>query len=243
MEKEHWSQVFDAIVQTRRAVRKFDPMEYDPISVTNSLKRAVLAPSSSNMQLWEFYRISKPDDLKAMTVICMGQNTAATAKEIVVVVARPDLWKQRADANLEHVRNVHGDRPSFRGQSALSYYSKLMPLLYNNDRLGFRSALKKIFVTISGFKKSMVREVTGNDIRIVAQKSAALAAQTFMLSMVAEGHDTCPVEGFDSVRLKRFLRLPKRAEVNMVITCGKRTPEGIYGERFRIPLEQVVKNI
>lgn len=91
-----------------------------------------------------------------------------------------------------------------------------------------------------GWKKPMVREVTGSDIRVVVHKSAALAAQTFMLSMVAEGHDTCPVEGFDSVRLKRFLNLPSKAEVNMVITCGKRIPEGIYGERFRVPESDVV---
>ena len=240
---ENWSQAFEEMVQRRRAVRKFDADDYDPSSVTKSLERAVLAPSSSNMQLWEFYRISKKDHLAQMVPICMGQNTAATAREMIVVVARPDLWKARAESNLNHVKEVHGDRPSFRGQSALSYYSKLMPLLYNNDRLGIRGALKKIFVTFSGLKKAMVREVTGIDIRIVVQKSAALAAQTFMLSMVAEGHDTCPVEGFDSVRLKRFLKLPRKAEINMVITCGKRTTEGIYGERFRIPIEQVVKNL
>lgn len=68
-----------------------------------------------------------------------------------------------------------------------------------------------------------------------------MAAQTFMLSMVAEGHDTCPVEGFDSVRVKKILQLPSRAEINMVITCGKRIPEGIYGDRFRVPSEWVVK--
>jgi nitroreductase len=67
-----------------------------------------------------------------------------------------------------------------------------------------------------------------------------LAAQTFMLSMVAEGHDTCPVEGFDSVRVKRLLHLPRKAEINMVITCGKRVPEGIYGPRFRVPIDEVV---
>ena len=85
-----------------------------------------------------------------------------------------------------------------------------------------------------------MREVGGKDVRVVIHKSAALAAQTFMLSMTAEGHDTCPVEGFDSKRLKKLLNLPHRAEINMVITCGKRIPEGVYGERFRVPLEEVV---
>ena len=237
------SEAFNQIVKTRRAVRKYHPTDYNPIAVTNSLERAQLAPSSSNMQLWEMYRVSTPEKIKEVSFCCLGQNTTETAKEIIVVVARRDLWRQRAEANLNHVKNVHGDRPSFRGQSALKYYSKLMPLLYNNDFLGFRGLMKKIFVTIAGFKRPMVRQVTGTDMRIVVHKSAALAAQTFMLSMSAEGHDTCPVEGMDSKRLKQLLNLPRKAEINMVISCGKRIPEGIYGERFRIPLSEMVKQV
>ena len=238
---EHHSTAFEEIVQFRRSVRKFHPEDYDPKAVTVSLDRAQLAPNSSNMQLWEFYRISETHSLKSMAEACLGQNTAVTAKEMVVVVVRPDLWKQRAKANYDHVKTVHGDRPSFRGQSALDYYGKLMPLLYNNDALGIRGFFKKIYVTIMGLKRPMVRQVTGTDVRIVVHKSAALAAQTFMLSMVAEGHDTCPVEGFDSVRVKKILNLPRQAEINMIITCGKRIPEGIYGDRYRVPSEWVVK--
>jgi nitroreductase len=115
-----------------------------------------------------------------------------------------------------------------------------MPILYNNDPLGIRGGIKMLVAWFIGLRRPMVRQVNRTDMRIVAHKSAALAAQTFMLSMVAEGHDTCPVEGFDSKRLRKLLNLPSRAEINMVITCGKRIPEGIYGPRFRVPLEEVV---
>jgi hypothetical protein len=47
------------------------------------------------------------------------------------------------------------------------------------------------------------------------------------------------MEGFDSVRLKALLKLPKSAEVSMVIGCGIRKPEGVYGKRFRVPFEEV----
>jgi nitroreductase len=234
------AECFNTIVHTRRAVRKFDPTDYDPQAVTRSLERAHLAPSSSNMQLWEFYRVSTPDTMKLLSRFCMGQNTTETAREIIVVVVRPDLWKRRAQSNFNFVKENLGDRPAFKGRSALSYYSKLMPMLYNNDVLGIRGAIKKLVAWFIGLRRPMVRQVSGTDMRIVAHKSAALAAQTFMLSMVAEGHDTCPVEGFDSKRVKRLLNLPRRAEINMVITCGKRIPEGIYGPRFRVPLSEVV---
>ena len=232
---------FEEIVATRRSVRVYHPTDYNPAAVSKSLELATLAPNSSNMQLWEFYRISSPEMKTQVAEACLSQNAAKTAQEFVVIVVRPDLWKSRAQANANHLqKDEKSNKKNFTGLSRLDYYQKIMPLLYNNDRLGIRGLFKKIFVTLKGISKPMVREVTGADMRVVVHKSAALAAQTFMLSMVAEDHDTCPMEGFDSKRMKKILNLPSRAEINMVISCGKRMPEGIYGERFRIPLDEVV---
>jgi nitroreductase len=38
-------------------------------------------------------------------------------------------------------------------------------------------------------------------------KSCGLAAQTFMLSIVAAGYDCCPMEGFDARYVKKALNL------------------------------------
>jgi len=56
-----------------------------------------------------------------------------------------------------------------------------------------------------------------------------------MLSMAAEGSDTW--------RVKRVLKLPLGAEINMIVSCGIRKPEGVYGERFRIPFEKVYREV
>ncbi|MEK9782612.1 MAG: nitroreductase family protein, partial [Flavobacteriales bacterium] len=105
----------------------------------------------------------------------------------------------------------------------------------DNASIGTKSAK----VQIDGIKKTTYREVRQSDMRIVAHKSTALAAQSFMLSMAAKGYDTCPMEGFDSKRLKQVLSLPATVEINMVVSCGIRKEEGIYGERFRVPFEKV----
>jgi len=74
----------------------------------------------------------------------------------------------------------------------------------------------------------------------VAHKSCALAAQTFMLAMAEQGYDTCPIEGLDSRRMKRLLNLPSGAEINMAISCGiRKGDDGIWGERCRVPFEEV----
>jgi nitroreductase len=86
----------------------------------------------------------------------------------------------------------------------------------------------------------MVREVSKQDVRVCLHKSAALASMTFMLSMREQGYDTCPMEGFDSKRAKALLGISDNDEITMIISCGVRTGEGIYGERHRVPNEEVI---
>ena len=62
-----------------------------------------------------------------------------------------------------------------------------------------------------------------------------------MLSMRAYGFDTCPMEGFDSSRLKKTLKLPKKAQICMVISAGSRAKNGVYGKRFRLNKERFIK--
>ena len=88
----------------------------------------------------------------------------------------------------------------------------------------------------------MVRELSEGDIRVEVHKSCGLVAQTFMLAMAEEGYDTCPLGGYDSHRIKKLLHLPCGAEVSMVVTCGIREERGIWGERFRLPFEEVYRN-
>jgi len=232
---------FDQIVNDRRSVRIFDAdAEFDHQAVHRSIERAILSPNSSNMQLWEFYRITSEENLKKMIPICMGQNAAKTARELVVIVARKDLWRQRQSANLAEMEKVYGEKTSKQANRAIRYYKSLIPKYYFNDAFGVWGFLKKCLFFFVGLKRPMIRHGNATDIRISVHKSAALAAQTFMLSMKAEGYDTCPMEGIDSLRVKRLLKLPRKAEIVMVIGCGPGSEKGVYSNRFRIPNEEVV---
>jgi len=51
------------------------------------------------------------------------------------------------------------------------------------------------------------------------------------------------MEGSDTSRVKKILKLPRKAEINMIIGCGVRAENGIYSERFRVPFEEVYKKI
>ena len=121
---------------------------------------------------------------------------------------------------------------------AINYYEKIIPNVYS-DFFGILGFLKLIKSKIIGLYKPANKQVTYIDKRIAGHKSTALAAQNFMISMSAYGYDTCPMEGFDSDLLKKYLNLPKNSEICMVIGCGIRSENGIYGLRYRVPLKHV----
>ncbi|MEN8768745.1 MAG: nitroreductase family protein [Candidatus Arcticimaribacter sp.] len=226
----------------RRSVRVYDPTQsIDSDVVKECVRQASLAPTSSNLQLWEFYHISQEDTKKALAKACLNQNAARTAQQFVVAVARKDKWKERAKANLVFLQKQFDQqevRDSKRERMAKNYYTKIIPTIYT-DFLGVLGILKRLFATIKGVSKPMYRQVLQSDIDIVAHKSTALAAQNFMLCMAANNYDTCPMEGFDSKRVKAILGLPKEAMITMVISCGIRGKGGVYGPQFRVPFEEV----
>ena len=234
---------FNAIVEERRAIRRYDDnADWDDEVVKRSIKRATLSPSSSNMQLYEFYRIHKPEDLAQLSKYCMGQGAATTAKEMVILVARHDKYKERAAHNHKVLTKLWEGEHDKRYRRVDRYYGRLMPLYYMPDPLGIIGLLKKIFIYFVGLKRPVVREVGKGDIRVSIHKSLALAAQTFMLSIQSEGYGSCPMEGMDSKRIKKWLGLPGKAQINMVISVGvPKMPEALYNERLRVPFEEVYK--
>lgn len=234
-------------IQYRRSVRIFDPKKsMDKKIVKKCIEQASLAPNSSNMQLWEFYHITSKETIEKIAPLCFHQNAAKTAEELVVFVTRKDLWRKRRASNLKMIDTIFPSKPkseqSSREKVIRNYYGKLIPFAYA-DFFGIFGFLKFLMILIIGIFKPIYREVRKSDMRIVTHKTCALAAENFMLSMASKGYDTCPMEGSDTWRVKKVLGLPYGAEINMIVSCGIRKPEGVYGERFRIPFEEVYKEI
>jgi len=183
----------------RRSTRVYKDVPIDSEKVKQCLVNASLAPTSSNLQLWEFYHITNKETLDNMAEACFNQNAAKTAQQLVVVVARKDLWRKRAKANIAFLDKVYdkedlSERDLKRKKMAMNYYSKLIPTIYT-DFLGILGVIKYVIFQIVGLFKPIYRQTRLSDMRIVAHKSAGLAAENFMISMAAIGYDTCPMEG------------------------------------------------
>lgn len=237
----------EEIINYRRSVRLYKDITIDSEKVMRCIELATLAPNSSNMQLWEFYHITDKIVLQKVAKACLNQQSATTAQQMVVFVTRQDLYRQRTKKMLSlETQNVLKNSPKEKQEKRIKtwklYYGMVMPFLYLRF---FRilGIVRKIMVTIVGIFRPIVYQVSESDMRVVVHKTCALAAQTFMLAMANEKYDTCPMEGFDSKKMKRILNLPYGAEINMVVSCGIRDEKGIWGDRMRVPFNEVYHKI
>ena len=66
--------MLEKLLEHRRAVRRYSKTNrIDTQTVQHCLELAQLAPTSSNLQLWEVYHIVDPKVLAEITEACFGQ--------------------------------------------------------------------------------------------------------------------------------------------------------------------------
>lgn len=223
---------FKKVLESRRSIRIFknDPIPADV--VTDCLRMALKAPNSSNLQTWEFFHVKSPEKKKLLVEACLSQAAAATAAELIVVSVNLMSWKANAKRMLA-LFEEQGKEYKVPA-SAILYYKKLVPFVYTMGHLSWFGFIKKIVGFCLGLFKPTPREQTSRtDLRIWAIKSAALACQNLMLAFRAHGYDTCPMEGYDSTRIKKLLKLNCDHDIVMVIAAGKRDPDKVYGPQVR----------
>ncbi len=220
---------FFEAVKARRSVRIFKPVAVPDAVIEKAIDAALIAPNSSNMQTWEFYRV-KTEEVKAKLVkACFSQPAAATAAELVVVVCRLDTWKRNQQLMIDHLLKL-GEK----GKSGLAYYRKVVPVVYTLGPLGILGPLKCLAFAIMGwFRPSPRVPSSRQQLFTLLHKSTALACENLMLSIAAQGYASCPMEGFDELRVKKLLGLGRDAQICMIIGIGEGDEKGIYGPQLR----------
>ena len=233
----HCPAEFQKVVEARRSVRVYTKDEIPEEIVQKCLDLALLAPTSSNLQSWEFYWVHSPLKKAKLVEACLSQPAAKTANVLIVAVAKTQTWKKHRKQMLELFDKSETEVP----KSARAYYEKLVPFVYSQGYFGLFGCLKKVILNLRGITTATPREPTSHsDMRVWSVKTTALASENLMLAFSSFGYDTCPMEGFDQVRVKKILNLSSDSEVVMVISAGKRDSKGIYGPRIRFPREQFI---
>lgn len=231
---------FQKVIDSRRSVRVFDDSTIPEAIVRKCLENGLLAPNSSNLQPWEIYWVASPEKKRELARCCLSQVAAKKSAELIVLVARTATWRNHARQMVTLFTSGPNKAPSM----AVAYYKKIVPFVYTQGVLGILGLSKRVLFFFRGLSAPVIREpVTRSHLRAWAIKSTALAAENIMLSFRAYGYDTCPMEGYDSKRIRKLLGLPRDAAVVMVIAAGKRTEGGIYGPRIRYDSARFIKKV
>ncbi len=231
---------FDQVIRSRRSVRVFkdEPVPNDVIQ--KAIEHGLLAPNSSNLQSWKFVWVASEEAKAVCTKACLNQSAATTAQSFIIAIARTKSW------NPIRLKMINYLKAQEAPSSALAYYEKLVPLVYNQGPLGLWGLVKKVIIFFRGLSQPTPRgPASHGDMRVWAHKTCALACENIMLSLVSQGYDSCPMEGFDEVVIsKNYPSLLKKGdEICMILGIGKRDHGGIYGPQVRMDAKEFTAKI
>ncbi|MDN6872016.1 nitroreductase family protein [Pseudomonas citronellolis] len=223
------------LIEQRRSVRRFTDEPVPDAVLRDCLELASLAPNSCNLQPWSFQVIRDPALRQRLHAVCLNQNAARTAPVLIAVLARPDTWREACRQVVEQWPEPQVPEP------VRKFYAKSAPFQYDQGAFGLRGLFKRCLVRLAGLRRPLMRTPNSHaQMRLWATKSTALAAQNLMLAVQSHGYASCPMEGFDEVRLRRVLDIPPRAVPIMLLAVGRASERGVYNPRLRFALEQHV---
>ena len=111
---------------------------------------------------------------------------------------------------------------------ALDYYTKLVPLIYIRGWFNVIGLIERfVFLVVGMFRPVPQGPFSKAVMKAVLMKTVTLDCEDFMLAITAQGYTTCPMEGFDKVRVKRILGLRRVSSVVMVISVERGNPHGV----------------
>lgn len=220
-------EAFRQVVRSRRSVRKFTDKAIPQAVLDDCLDMALLAPCSSGLQPWEFYVVRSADKKKRLVKACMSQLAAKTAAELIVCVARTDRVE-------EFSRKMLREWPMPDVPTLVKRYYQLIPYNYAPGPLNSFALVKKAAFAAGGLVAAVPRgPYTKSEVKLWAAKSTALACENLVLALRAHGYDSCMMEGYDELRVRKLLKLDDAAFPIMVIGAGERAEDGVFWPQVR----------
>ncbi len=231
-------EAFAKVVRTRRSVRAYLPEPIPDAVLDACFDLALLAPTSHNLETWQFIDVRSPEKLSLLRHYCLDQPPAMQAPTLIVAVARPDFWQLGRRLMLEALAKEEGVAPEL-----VQKYRILIPVIFEDGPFHILAPLKRLATWGIGLFKPFWRVDVGRaGQELWATKTTALACENLMLALRAAGFDSCAMEGFEEPRVKRLLGLPRVAHVVMVIAAGRRAEGGVMPQ-YRFDLSRYVQRV
>ncbi|MFJ5624389.1 nitroreductase family protein [Peribacillus loiseleuriae] len=98
------------VMNERKSVRVYDPnFQITRAEIEDMLKQATTAPSSSNLQPWNFLVIQDQDVKKELRAIAFNQEQVETSSAIIAVLGNSEMYKNVEQVYTQNVAEGHMD--------------------------------------------------------------------------------------------------------------------------------------
>jgi nitroreductase len=223
---------FVNLTQSRRSVREFKPDPVPAGAIGQLLEAARWAPSGYNLQPVHYVVVTDPEQKNTLRGACMDQRQVSEAPAVVVFVGDLHVVKHHFDRVLTMDLEAGAANEAYE-----ALLRKFVPLAFSTGPMGIGWLLKaglaplmRWFVPIPGMP-AVYR-------RYWLAKQIGLSAMNFMLAAAAGGLATCPMEGFDTRRVRRVLGLPRDMEPMLVVPVGYAAKADLT--KTRLPLSSLM---
>lgn len=231
----HWAD-FQAANRFRRAIREFNSTPIPEEDIEALLGEALYAPSSGNLQPYELHWIRTPALKKLIAEACNGQKAAASAAELIVVVASPAIARKTAATQLAHI-----DSSSTLAEKSKDYHRRHIAKFLKILGIGGLPIWAPVLSIAAMIRPTLSLLPVGHiGSRHWAARNAVFASQTVMLAAAAKEIDSCPMEGFSATKVAKLLGLPRGSVIPLVIALGYRNGDARIEERWRRPMNDAV---
>lgn len=200
------------------------------------LNEAILAPSSGNVQPYQFHWIHNPTLKAEIAKACHGQQAASTAAEIIVITASTTIAKDSVAKQLAYVEAS----TAVESKSKL-YYRKQLGMFNKFLGIGASALWTPLIYIASLIRPSLSLLPIGNiGSRNWAARNSIFAAHTIMLAAASKGIDSCPMEGFSAQKIAKLLYLPRGTVIPIVIALGYRASDARVEVQWRRELSDAL---
>ncbi len=236
--ESRWSNL-KAIIEERRAVRNFDGSQVDSEDLREILAAALLAPTSSNLQLFRLHVVTSAEGRAAVAEACMNQRAARGAPVLIAVAACPVEGRRSIAEQAEAIAQDGAITP--RARRHAEQHLKTIGMLVRFGPVSLLAPLIRTALSIVRcFRPTPDLPFGKSAFRAWTMRNSAFVAQTLMLAAQARGYASCPMEGFDRFRVQRALGLVNE-EVWLMIALGRRADDARVERRWRRPFSTLVR--
>ncbi|OWZ02080.1 Nitroreductase [Phytophthora megakarya] len=204
-----------AAIKERYACKAFLPTPVPDETLREILKLTLRGPTCFNTMPYACVLVREQKDREKLAEAMMDSNVRKVKEAPVVAVFAADLEPSQRVPRLQQLAHDHG--------ASVDFVSNLPHVvrLFSGEGV-IASALRAAIATAM----SPLQPVPSNvSTEAWAFKQTAFAAATFLYAAQAHGLATCPMEGFDQIRVRNALDIPDRYGVPVVIALGHENPD------------------